>query len=213
MKFDQLLEMIGPHAWFDLATVVQIANEPRKMLLTQLHRWCKSGQLISLRRGMYAFAEKYRRREIRPAELANQLYTPSCLSLQWALGYYGLIPEKAVVFTSVTTRQTKRFSNEFGNFTYRHLKPEAFFGYQSINMDGRNILIATPEKALLDLWYLEKGDWNHDRIAEMRYQNFEVVNPDFMAEIANRLNSARINAAARTFLATAQNEMKGTVEL
>ncbi len=140
MQFKELLQLIGRRAWFDLATLVQLVDEPRQHVQTQLHRWCKTGKLLPLRRGMYAFAEEYRRAELQPAELANQMYSPSYISLQWALSYYGLIPEKTVAFTSVTTKQTKRFTNDFGTFVYRHLKPEAFFGYHRLQMGERPIM-------------------------------------------------------------------------
>ena len=120
---------------------------------------------------MYAFAERYRRRDISAAELANHLYPPSYLSLQWALSYYGVIPERTVVLTSVSTRQTKRFQNDLGSFSYRHVKPTVFGGYLRVSIDGRTVLLAAPAKALVDLWYLEPGKWSLDRIREIRFQN------------------------------------------
>lgn len=213
MKFDVLLKLIGKRAWFDLATVVQLTDEPREQLQTQLYRWCKSGKLLPLRRGMYAFSAEYRRVIIDPAELANYIYTPSYLSLQWALSYYGLIPEKAVTFISVATRQTKRFENDFGTFIYRHLKPTFFFGYHWLKMNGHEVQIATPEKALLDLWYLESGEWSAERMAEMRFQNVEIVDMKRLAEFANRWAAPKLDRAVRAFVQGIAAEMDGTVEL
>ena len=59
--------------------------------------WCRS-------RGMYTFADRYRRVPVSPAALANALYSPSYVSGLWALGFYGLIPEGVSSYTSVTTR-------------------------------------------------------------------------------------------------------------
>ncbi|MFO7821976.1 MAG: hypothetical protein R6V56_08005 [Lentisphaeria bacterium] len=213
MNFNALLKLIGKRPWFDLATVVQIADEPREQLQTQLYRWCRAGKLLPLRRGMYAFAEEYRRVSIAPAELANDLYSPSYLSLQWALSYYGLIPEKAVTFTSVTTRQTKRFRNDFGMFTYRHLKPDVFFGAQALRMNGHDVRIAKPEKALLDLWYLEPGNWSRERMAEMRFQNMDILDLKCLAEFALRWASPKLDKAVRAFVQNTAEEMEGTVEL
>ncbi len=213
MNFNRLLQLIGRRSWFDLPTVVQLADEPRQQVQTQLHRWCKTGKLLSLRRGMYAFAEEYRRADLQPAELANQMYSPSYISLQWALSYYGLIPEKTIAFTSVTSKQTKRFANDFGTFVYRHLKVETFFGYQRMEMTGRNILMATPEKALLDLWHLESGRWTAERMAEMRFQNAEILSVDRLAEFACRWASPRLDEAVRNFKQAMSMESEGTIEL
>ena len=213
MKFGDLLRMLGPCGWFDLATVTQLSGEPRATVCTQLHRWSKGGKPLPLRRGMYAIAEEYRRVRIQPAELANRIYAPSYLSLHWALGYYGMIPERVVRFTSVTSRQTKRFENAFGSFHYRHLKPAAFFAYRKVVMDGHGIFMAEPEKALLDLWYFETGRWGADRMREMRFQNFEMVDPARLVDHANRFASSRLHAAVRVWLDLAELETGGLVEL
>ncbi|MBN1863437.1 MAG: hypothetical protein JW808_00905 [Victivallales bacterium] len=121
---------------------------------------------------MYAFGSDFRKTDVNPAELANLLYFPSYLSTSWALGFFGLIPEKVVVYTSITSRDPKTFRNAFGHFRYRHVKRDFFFGYRTVEVGGRKVLLAEPEKALLDFWYLEKGDWGESRLEEMRLQMF-----------------------------------------
>jgi predicted transcriptional regulator of viral defense system len=162
---------------------------------------------------MYAFAEEYLRTAIHGPELSNQLYTPSYLSLQWTLGYYGMIPEKVVVFTGVTSRSTQCFQNTFGTFDYRHVKPSAFFGYRRVTVNGKGILLAEPEKALLDLWHLERGEWSEDRMAEMRFQQFDMVNDAKLLQYAERFGSPRISAAVQVWMEVAKRETEGTVQL
>ncbi len=213
MKFDTLQNKLGKRDWFDLATAVLVADEPRPHLQTQLYRWCRAGKLLPLRRGMYAFAECYRRTDIEPAALANHLYSPSYLSLQWALSWHGLIPERAVTFTSVATRQTRQFRNDFGAFTYRHLKPECFFGHHTVTLNGHDVCLARPEKALLDLWHLEPGAWDEARMSEMRFQNTEILDLDLLAALARRWGSPRLGQALDTFTRVITDETEGTVEL
>ena len=198
MKYEELLNRLGNHTFFDLATVVQLANERRETVQVQLYRWCKSGKLIPLRRTMYALPEPYISQPINPAELANHLYHPSYLSTHWALGYYGLIPERVASHTSIPSRVTRSFENAFGMFHYQHIKAPAFFGYHPVQLDGRKVLIAEPEKALLDLWYFEKGKWTEERMSEMRFQNRELVDSARLREYAQWFESPRIVAAART---------------
>jgi predicted transcriptional regulator of viral defense system len=213
MKFEELLTLLGGQGWFDLASAVQLSGQPGPGLVAQLHRWSKAGKLVPLRRGMYAFSEKYRRKRINVAQLANEIHAPSYLGLHWALGFYGLIPEKAVAFTSVTSRGPKTFSNAFGVFAYRHVKPTVFFGYRRVVIDGAPVLLADPEKALLDLWHLEPGAWNRARLSEMRFQNMEHVDPDRLADFAARFRSPRLMEAVRIWSELADEESKGMVEL
>lgn len=213
MKYEYLLTKLGNHAFFDLATVVQLADERRETVQVQLYRWCKAGKLIPLRRKMYALPEPYISRPINPAELANYLYRPSYLSTHWALGYYGLIPERVVGYTSICARVPRIFENAFGRFTYRHVKPSAFFGYRAIQTEGRKILIAEPEKALLDLWYLESGKWTPERMSEMRFQNWELVDSERLQSYAVRFESPRIVEATDEWLRLGELEEEGTVSL
>jgi len=213
MQFNELLELLGEKGCFDLASAAQLSGLPVKKWVVQAHRWRKAGKLISLRRGMYAFSEKYRRVKINPSQLANQIYTPSYLSTHWALGFYGLIPEKVVTYTSITSRVPKTFSNEFGTFSYRHIKPGAFFGYHRMSMDGTTVLLAEPEKALLDLWHLERGVWDPVRMAEMRFQNMELIQPKKLVQYTARFASPRLRKAVRVWMDLKQEQPQGTVEL
>lgn len=212
MRYEELLEIMGPYGFFDFAALVQLTGARRSSLQVQLHRWCQAGKLLPLRRGMYALPEHHRRRPLGGAELANQLYTPSYLSTYWALGYYGLIPEYVPRFTSVTRRKPAQFENAFGVFSYRNMKQVAFFGFTTREMGGVGVRLAEPEKALLDLWHLEKGAWNRARMLEMRFQGFDLVDSDRLRGYAERFRSPRVTAAAAVWLSLGQEE-EGGLEL
>ena len=109
MTYDELMERLGGQVFFDLAMVVQLFGELRTSVRVQLHRWAKNGRLLPLRRGMYAWPPAYRRVPLNPAVLANALLAPSYLSGAWALGFWGLIPEQVVTYTSVTARGPRRW--------------------------------------------------------------------------------------------------------
>ncbi len=213
MTYDALVKLLGPQGYFDLPSLVQLSGERRPALLLQLSRWCKSGRLLPLRRGMYAFPERYSGRPVSPPELANALYSPSYLSGLWALGFLGMIPERVVTYTSVTSRVPRTFENAFGTFEYRHVKPAAFFGCRPVEIGGRRVLLAEPEKALLDLWHLEAGAWDRARMAGMRFQGFELVDAAKLRAYAERFVSPRLLAAAEVWLGLSRSEEEGTVEL
>ncbi len=213
MKYDKLVDLLGKQGWFDLVTLVQLSGERRQSLHMQLYRWCKAGMLLPLRRGLYAFPDRYCASGIHAAELANMLYTPSYLSTHWALGYYGLIPEYVAQFTSVTSRKTKSFENMFGTFRYQHIKISSIFGYRPFEINSRKVLLAEPEKALLDLWHLEHGKWEENRMAEMRFQGFGIIDAEKLQRYAARFESPRLIKATEAFLMFAKTEMEGVVQL
>jgi len=117
-------------------------------------RWTKKGLLIRLRQGYYTFPEYKNKADI-ALYLANRIYRPSYVSLHTALSFYGMIPEAVIQITSVTTLKTISFNNDFGEYSYKNIKPELLFGYELKPIsEGQAFQLARPEKALLDLLYL-----------------------------------------------------------
>ncbi|GFP21182.1 hypothetical protein HKBW3S06_00408 [Candidatus Hakubella thermalkaliphila] len=102
-----------------------------------------------LRNGLYALTSNL------PSELliANKLYQPSYISLEYALSYHHLIPETVYTITSATTKPTREFEALDKIYHYYKIKREAFLGYEPKKIDGVTVLIAEPEKALVDYLY------------------------------------------------------------
>ena len=111
-----------------------------------------------------------------------------------------MIPEHVQLFTSISSRVPRTFDNHFGVFRYQNIKQSAFFGYQSVDIQGTQILLADPEKALLDLWHLEKGEWSVPRMIEMRFQGFEMVIPEKLKQYTLQFNSPRLYNAIEIWL-------------
>ncbi|NBB78175.1 MAG: hypothetical protein GVY36_01835 [Verrucomicrobia bacterium] len=213
MNFESLIQVVGTQAHFDLPTLVQAFDEPRESIRVQLSRWLRKGKVVHLRRGHYTLAESYRRVPVSPASLANALHRPSYLSGLWALGFYGLIPEQVHWLTSVTTRPPQHFENAFGVFDYRNLKREAFFGYRVLSEGSTDILVAEPEKSLLDHWHLNPGEWTRERMEEMRYQNTECIDAARLRTFAIRFGSPRLERAVERWLHLVVAGQEGTVSL
>ncbi|MCC6190538.1 MAG: hypothetical protein IT318_16035 [Anaerolineales bacterium] len=130
----------------DLRHLLGASEMSVRFLLT---RATKRGDVLKLRRELYTLPD-------RPAsdlEIANRLYTPSYVSFEYALAHYHLIPESVYEVTSATTRTSRRFEVLGKGFTYRRLKPAAFTGYRPERVGGHVVLIAEPEKAMVDSLY------------------------------------------------------------
>lgn len=121
----------------------------------RLVEWKLKGYIISLRKGVYFFAD-YPRNEAFLYYASNQVYHPSYISLVSALAYYNLIPEAVYQVTSISTRKTKSLNTSVAYFEYKNVRKALFFGYSLINMSGLTIRMAEPEKAILDYIYLNK---------------------------------------------------------
>jgi hypothetical protein len=112
----------------------------------KIARMLKAGELISLRRGLYA-----RRRNIDPHSLAGSIYGPSYISFETALSWHGMIPEGVSEIRSATIRRAASFDNEFGRFSYQPI-PKAVYPVGIVRVTDSDLpfLIASPTKSLID---------------------------------------------------------------
>lgn len=175
-----------------------------QIMRNQLSRWQKRGLVVKLRQGMYLLNKNDRRIEPSLKFIANQLYSPSYVSLEYALWIYGLIPEAVFGVTSVTTKKTARFKNEMSVFIYQHIKPAAFRGFKTVKDEtGASVFIAEPEKAAVDFLYLNLSKFRTDpeRVFELsyRFQNLEDLKPRRLIALAKIFEDARLMKAARAF--------------
>ena len=180
MDFLTFREKLFPMGCFNINQVLLWEKDFDRNNLT---RWCRKGLLVKLRNQFYAFPE-YRQVPDFSRYVANRMYAPSYISLHSALAFYGMIPEEVVQLTSVTTLKPAKFENLFGTFHYQSVKRALFFGFETMTMqNGRRLLFATPEKALLDLLYLNPYYKSESDLVELR------LDEDYMQ---NELNKERL---------------------
>lgn len=109
------------------------------------------GDLLHVKQGLYLLGPEYRRPYSKEV-LAGMIYGPSAISLEYALSYHGLIPERVEVITSICFKRNKKFTTPIGDFTYRYMSPENYpIGIDYIQSAEGNFFMASPEKALCDV--------------------------------------------------------------
>jgi len=113
----------------------------------------KNGDLIRIKNGLYIIPNKNDEASISKELVANHLYGVSYVSLETALTYYGMIPERVYTVRSMTTKRAKTFITPLGNFEYKTV-PADYFSIgirQEIIENQYAFLIATPTKAICDI--------------------------------------------------------------
>jgi hypothetical protein len=112
----------------------------------------KSKKLLSIRRGLYVTGPKLDLPSPEPFLLANHLRGPSYVSLESALSYWNMIPERAYEISSVTIKTSKLYNTPVGRFSFQQLKtPYYSYGIKCIKFSSKQtMLVASPEKALCD---------------------------------------------------------------
>jgi len=153
MKYVRLRQLFNDFTVFSLNDIRQVEPGFHRR---RLNEWQSKGYIKKIIKEYYFFAEKSIHERVL-FEIANRIYKPSYVSLETALSYYQLIPESVFGTTSISTKQTYNFLTVLGDFRYRTVKPDFFWGYEIIPYEQSVYKIAEPEKALLDYLYL---NWN-----------------------------------------------------
>lgn len=120
----------------------------------RLFEWKKKGYIVKIRNGWYGLPEFFEE-PYSSWIIANSVHSPSYISLESALDYYGLIPEGVFMTTSVTTNRPLRIAMSGHDYTFSHIKTDLFKGYQLVAADRykRKIRVANFEKAIVDFFY------------------------------------------------------------
>ena len=196
MQWRELLDAVGDQPVFTTGMLLA-GHSSAAGLYSQLSRWVGAGKILKLRRGVYALAPPFSRVQPHPFLVANRLEHASYVSLHSALAYYSMIPEHVPVTTSVTTGRTQYVQTPVGRFTYRHVQVERFRGFEQREVTpGQLAILATPEKALLDLLYLTPASDSPGYLEQLRLD----VPPRFdwlvFDELAEGPHEAKLRRAA-----------------
>ena len=189
------------------SSLLRVAGIKTSQIELQLVRWVKSGRLLKLRRGVYVLGKPYRKIEPHPFLIANRLQRGSYVSFQSALAYYDLIPEHVPVVTSATTGRSESLKTPLGVFIFRHLKAGMFSGFRQVKIaDRQQAVIATSEKALVDLLYATPGSDSDGYIEELRLQNTDGLSEDELEKHAGVTGKCKVERAVKKILKAIEQE-------
>jgi predicted transcriptional regulator of viral defense system len=197
MEIADLLRIAGDEPVFETGLLLAGGVDARDVR-RQLSRWTRAGHVLQLRRGVYALAPPYCRLKPHPFVIANSLVRGSYVSLQAALAHYSLIPEATPLTTSVATDRPRRWDTPLGSFDFRHVRLPWFHGYRRLELGaGQHAFVATPEKALLDLVYLQPGGDTPAYLDALRLQGLDQLNLDHLVLLAEASGSPKLQRAAQ----------------
>ena len=161
----------------------------------KISRDIKNGKLFKIITGLYETNPNT------PAYLlAGSIYGPSYISFEYALSFYGLIPERVTTITCATfdKKKKKQYNTDFGIFTYRDV-PVLAYPEEIILKEENNYSyqIATPEKALCDKLYTLSPLNNYSNLENMLFNDLRIDEDGF-----NKLNLEKIEKLSNIYHST-----------
>jgi len=183
-KIGNIISLVEKLPYFNFDDLVGIEKD-RTYLKIIFSRYEKTGKLMRLKRGFYVTKEYIDDIQKKGAFssytefLANILYQPSYLSLDYILYQNNLLTEVPNNFTSVARNKTMSFSNNFGNFFYHKVKDKLFCGFEMVEENNYTVWRATKAKALFDYLYLRRNILtNKKAVKELRLNSDNLTKSD-----------------------------------
>ncbi|MBE2199534.1 MAG: hypothetical protein IAE79_13050 [Anaerolinea sp.] len=174
----------------------------------QLADWVRAGKVVQLRRGLYTLAQPHQSKHPHSYVIANRMVKASYVSLHTVLSHYDLIPEHVAVVTSITTGRPGTWQNLYGHFSYQHIQPDLFFGFEYRQVTQTQwAYMAAPEKALLDLIYLTPGADNEGYIRALRLQNLDQLDVERLTTYVERINKPKLKRALPHIVQVIEEEL------
>ncbi|NCO23222.1 hypothetical protein COW09_01655 [bacterium (Candidatus Moisslbacteria) CG12_big_fil_rev_8_21_14_0_65_36_11] len=187
-KIGKIMALVEELPYFTLDDLSSIERN-KNYLKILFSRQEKFGKIIRLKKGVYV-CERFLLAHLSRSEmdfyyefLANILYQPSYLSLDYILYENNLLTEIPRNFTSITKNKTANFSNKFGNFFYHKIKDELFCGFEIVEKGDFTIWRASKAKALFDFLYFRKNSLINKKIFEELRINLENLTKSDLREI------------------------------
>ncbi len=144
--------------------------------LTQsLHYYVKEGKICNPRRGIYTKAT------YNEQEMACSLFRPAYISLEYVLQRAGVVFQYDDAITCVSYLN-RIVEIDDKTYQFRIINPELWIGMEGIRQDD-NILIATPERAFLDMVYLSAGNCYFDNLHPLNKTKVKQLLPLYQSKV------------------------------
>jgi len=136
---------------FQLSDIAMLfPQDANNYLSDRVGYYVRTGRLLKPRKGIYV------KPDYEPLEFANLLYTPSYISLEYILQQAGIIFQNDSRYTSVSYL-TREVEVDIKTYSYRRIREDIIMDTTGIVRKQDNVNSVTPERAFLDMLYLNKN--------------------------------------------------------
>ena len=140
----------SPKTVFTLADIAMLSGETDMISLSKkMNYYVKKGRLGNPRKGVYT------KPGYQPEEMACAIFKPSYLSLEYVLQKAGVVFQYDSRFTSVSYL-SRTVTVDGHVYIYRKIRNTMLLNTAGILTQENGISMAVPERAFLDLCYLQK---------------------------------------------------------
>lgn len=151
METLQIVKKLEEYPTFNIDTFANIIDNDKTYAKMHLNRLKNRGIVKQIQRNVYTVQED-------PLIIASRIIWPSYISLWATFRYHNLTEQIPNKISVITTRSKSRENIQMMNtiISFEKIRPSWFFGFSKIRIQGFEVFIAEPEKALIDAVLLKK---------------------------------------------------------
>lgn len=171
MEKDYLMELMrSKNTIFTTKDVALLWGESDvNFVRKKMYRYIKTGKLYSVRKGVYAKDKNYEK-----YELATKIFTPSYISFETVLTKAGVVFQfYGQVFAA--SYLTREFTIDDQVYVLKKIKDPILTNQTGIEVK-ENYFIASPERAFLDVVYLNK-EYHFDNLSGINWDKVDKILP------------------------------------
>ena len=181
----------SPRSVFNVQSLMMMTECTDSQKLTKsLHYYVKTGKICNPRRGIYTKVEYDEK------EMACSLFRPAYISLEYVLQRSGVVFQYDDTITCVSyLNRTVEIDDKV--YQFRIINPERWIGLEGIEQYD-NILIATPERAFLDMVYLSVGNCYFDNLHPINKIKVNQLMPLYRSKVLTERVTELLNNGEKT---------------
>lgn len=185
---ENIISNLGYVAYFDDIRMLLKDEYSSEEIRKRISLLVKRGWLVRIKRGAFAVAnlESHNFASISPMVVSKVLMPDSYVSFEFALGRHGLFDQLPGKLTAVTPGKPRKFTFQEIQYEFRKIKPDLYFGYKEISLDGHSANVAELEKALLDFLYYRIDTYSVDLVREKLLEGKEDIDQKKLTSYAER---------------------------
>ena len=165
-----------PRSVFNVQTLRMLtACQDSQALTKSLHYYVKEGKIRNPRRGIYTKSTYSER------EMACSLFRPAYISLEYVLQRAGIVLQYDERITCISYMNSIVEIDQ-AVYQYRIINPELWIGLEGIDQHD-NVLIASPERAFLDMVYLSAGNCYFDNLHPLKKTKVQQLLPCYKSKV------------------------------
>lgn len=165
-------------------------NENREYLRKRISKLTKQGWLKRVKKGVFVISDLSSRGTLSVSHYAvvNLLVEEAYISFEASLHHHGIYDQLLTNINSISLKQYKKTVIDGYTYTFVKTQPKYYYGWNTHDVDGQSVKVASIEKALIDLIQFHRNRYTIDLVLEKLNQSIDEIDLQKLVNLSIKAN-------------------------